>query len=328
MAHTTNYAIIFAAPESGLEVLEVARSLGRTTLDVGTLCGDSDVVRNGVVVDAGGKINKWAKHKPVRLPDKTDSLSDADLAGVDYGFDTGAGAGISERGGAAALASLMSAIISNGGASWNYLPPRGMNHPVQGRHEWFRLLDFDGYNRNAKPPFRVASHGTVIDEPVNGYLDSVIRATADVEIDITRMKAFVAPDAESGQMNLACVVRNAGADRIFILDNPDPFSDSDEVFIPINLRDGANYCQFIYTDIDPAEVDASGVIDVEAGEDYNFIALPDCYQVFTVSAIMGAVLMNAGWAIGGNEYFFKVQLQPDGYVGAITPKVAYTNATG
>lgn len=331
MAHNAAYTKVYVdtANSIGLGVHEVTKCLGRNTLDVGTLCGDTGVVKDGEVVDAGGKINKWAKHKPVRFPGKMSPLSDADLASVDYGFDTSTGAGISERGGAAALASLISTIIANNGATWNYLPPRGMNHPFQGYHEWFRLLDFDGYNHAAKAPFRVPSTGiTIPGGPVTGYRDSVVKETTDVEIDITLMRTFLMPDTESGDMNLACVVRNAGITRLFILENSDPFANSNEVSIPINLLDGVNYCQFIYTDFDPSEVDANGNISAEAGEGYNFVALPNCFQVFTVSAIVSSLLMNAGWAQNGAEYFFRIVVDSHGYVNTITPRVVYYNNTG
>lgn len=330
MAHNAAYTKVYVdtANDIGLGIHEIAKCLGRNTLDLGTLCEDADVIEDGEIIDAGGKVNKWALKKPLRFPSKRFVLTDADRASVDFGFDTGTGKGLAERGGASALATLMNAIVASGGASWIYLPPRGENYPIQGQNEWYRQEDFDGYNYLAKAPFRVASPGITIDEPVSGYRDSVIRVTDDVEIDITQMKAFVMPDSESGQMNLACVVRNAGIDRIFILNDSDPFADSAEVSIPIDLRDGVNYCQFIYTDLDPSEVEAGGIISAEAGDDYNFIALPDCFQTFTVSAITRAILMNAGWAVGAAEYFFKVQLLPDGYVSTITPRVVYVNTSG
>lgn len=322
MAHNNDYSDIYAAPGDGLSIWEVARALGRSVQDLGQLCGDV-AYNNGAWVRVN-VVNKWAKCKPQRVSDRLAPLTDAVRAANDFGFDTTEDSGTTRRGGADAVAYLMNRIISNGGASWPYLPPRGMNNPLQGHHEWFRLLDFDGYNKNARAPFKVASHGTTITAPVTGYLDSVIKETTDVEIDITQMAVF----ADAGDMNLACIVRNAGHDRLFILDDPDPWASSDEVEIPINLLDGTNYCQFVYTDFDPSEVDANGNISAEAGDDYQFIALPDCFQVFVVSAIADAILVSEGWGYNGNVYFFRVGLTQDGYVDNIKAQGIYTNVTG
>ena len=322
MAHNTDFSRISAAANDGLSVWEVARALGRNVLDVGQLCGDI-AYENGAWVRVN-VINKWAKCKPQRVTDRLAPLTDAVRAANDYGFDTTEDSGMARSGGADAVTYLMNKIISNGGASWNYLVPRGMNNPSQGHHEWFRLLDFDGYYKDARAPFRVPSHGTTLTAPVTGYLDSVIKETSDVEIDVTQMAVF----ADAGDMNLACIVRNAGHDRLFILDDPDPFASEDEVTIPINLNYGTNYCQFVYTDFDPTEVDANGNISSEAGDDYKFIALPDCYQVFVVSAIADAILVSEGWGYNGNVYFFRVGLTQDGYVDNIKAQGIYTNGTG
>ena len=322
MAHNSDYSNIYATANDGLSIWEVARALGRSVQDLGQLCGDM-AYNNGAWVRVN-VINKWAKCKPQRVTDRLAPLTDSVRAANDFGFDTTEDSGTTRHGGADAVAYLMNRIISNGGASWPYLPPRGMNNPLQGYHEWFRLLDFDGYHKNARAPFKVASHGTTITAPVTGYLDSVIKETTDVEIDITQMAVF----ADAGAMNLACIVRNAGHDRLFILDDPDPWASSDEVEIPINLLDGTNYCQFVYTDFDPSEVDANGNISAEAGDDYQFIALPDCFQVFVVSALANAILVSEGWGHNGNVYFFRVQLTQDGYVDTIKPQGIYTNGTG
>ncbi len=330
MAHNSDYSNIYATPNDGLLWAEVARALGRSVEDEGQLAGD---VRWDATTQTWVRvhlINKWAKYKAQRVPDRHEQLTDAIRASYDYGFDTTEDGGTCRHGGADAVAYLMNRIISNGGASWDYLPPRGENYPFQGHNEWFRVLDFNkgdgatGYHKNARAPFKVASRGTTITAPVAGYLDSVIKETTDVEIDITQMAVFV----DAGAMNLACIVRNAGHDRLFILDDPDPFASEDEVIIPINLLDGTNYCQFVYTDFDPSEVDANGNISAEAGDDYQFIALPDCFQVFVVSALANAILVSEGWGHNGNVYFFRVQLTQDGYVDNIKPQGIYTNGTG
>ena len=130
---------------------DVAYVLGRQTGDVGYLCGDTDVVVDGVVVDHGGKINKFSFGKPVRF-NKFEGLTDTEMASINCGLSKveltkmlakSAGMGTSSYTKAECIAQV---------AEWAYLKPRGYNGGGAGVHEWYRVLDFDGYNHDAIAP--------------------------------------------------------------------------------------------------------------------------------------------------------------------------------
>ena len=70
------------------------------------------------------KINKWAKYKPVRHPSKGD-LTESELQSVHYGLS----------------------VSYDGTADYT--------KPIGGEQSPFRLGDFRGYNRNARPPVSV-----------------------------------------------------------------------------------------------------------------------------------------------------------------------------
>ncbi len=148
MGHT---ATTIYAPNIDV-VGDVAYVLGRQTGDVGHLCGDTDVVVNGVVVDPGGKINKWSLYKPVRHP-SVGILNETMRKSVNYGY-------------APNSYSLLSSAVTawQNGTLWDYLKPRGLNGGGTGNHEWYRVLDFDGYEANAVCPFEV----TYNNEPTIG----------------------------------------------------------------------------------------------------------------------------------------------------------------
>lgn len=131
----------------GVSVYDVQRALGRGTTDVGQLCSDLewyldhiDPVTNEPVylTRRVGKINKWAKYKPVRSGGlKVMTLSDMQDAyfGLDvpiYGT------------GPITISDFLEAFST----AYAYLPPRGADRNPK---EWFRLRDFDGYNRAATP---------------------------------------------------------------------------------------------------------------------------------------------------------------------------------
>lgn len=132
----------------GVSVYDVQRALGRGTPDVGQLCSDQewyldhiDPVTNEPVylLRRVGKTNRWAKYKSIRL-NKLGVLTDADRASIYFGLDV-----TPTKGGAANLASFLSRYPTE----WAYLPPRGKGNGESGADEWFRMLDFNGYNRNA-----------------------------------------------------------------------------------------------------------------------------------------------------------------------------------
>ena len=91
-------------------------------------------------------IKVWSKIKPVRF-NTAGNITTAQRDSVNNGVDcsdTSTGCFSSN------LTSLLDRAIETS-AQWTYLRPRGV---VNGSYsEWFRLLDFDGYNNNAGAPF-------------------------------------------------------------------------------------------------------------------------------------------------------------------------------
>lgn len=95
---------------------EVKAVLGETVNGVGQLCTST-------------KINKWARHKPIRNRSLA-PLSDADFVEANFGLDYPIENPYMED-----------AVLRYG---YNYLRPRGLSV-----YEGFRMRDFDGYNHNA-----------------------------------------------------------------------------------------------------------------------------------------------------------------------------------
>lgn len=125
MAYDSTSKVITAP----VDMTDVANALNVRSLDLGTLCTSS-------------KINKWAKHKPVRF----DTLGVVD--NVWKASDGWCGlnienALISSTTDVSGIDSHYSSDTDNG---WEYLRPRGMAYS-----EPFRLLDFDGYNHAVLP---------------------------------------------------------------------------------------------------------------------------------------------------------------------------------
>ena len=95
-------------------------------------------------------VNVWAKCKPVRHW-YSGPLSMSQRQESNYGFD------LSDYGGAASneLATVFSQARTHQGA-WEYLRPRGaVGHGTNpgGSNEWYRFLDFEGYNHRAEAPY-------------------------------------------------------------------------------------------------------------------------------------------------------------------------------
>lgn len=82
----------------------------------------------------GPNINMWAKYKPVRY-NTTFEIVDGQRAEVNYGLG---------------IPYYLYNVFFDNSHDWQYLKPRGVsvNPP-----EWYRKLDFNGYNANAESPF-------------------------------------------------------------------------------------------------------------------------------------------------------------------------------
>lgn len=140
MPHDSN-GRIYISNGQGIDVRgDVAYVLGRSTGDVGQLCGDVkwDRIRGAWV--GANAIKKWSKYKPVRHTSKGVS-SQAEVLAImkeaNYGFG---GLDMFSNVDDEAVFNLY--ISKNG--DWEYFPPDGLanNHP-------YRILDFWGYDHQA-----------------------------------------------------------------------------------------------------------------------------------------------------------------------------------
>lgn len=96
-------------------------------------------------------IAKWAKYKPVRHS-STAELTEAQRKSVNCGMVAPNIVGTA----AVALNSPDDAIA----LSWVYNKPRGYNGGGAGAHEWYRMLDFNGYRHDAIYPPYIANNVT------------------------------------------------------------------------------------------------------------------------------------------------------------------------
>lgn len=153
MAHNQDKTQCWAEANNGLDfAADVAAVLGRASLDEGCLCGD--VLDTGCS-DPGGKINKWAKFKPIRYP-KYGWLTDEERKGTVSDQQNGIFFGIQIVSGQG-LETALSTWPRMHDAGYTYLPPNG------GANAPYRILDFSsdtvqtgeshayGYKSNAAP---------------------------------------------------------------------------------------------------------------------------------------------------------------------------------
>ena len=134
MAHNSDFSYIHTSSDSGLSIEEVSKSLIRPGCgDVGMLCAD----KNAYGVDVG-KINKWAKFKPIRHF-TLGILTAQQRIDKSYGFAVDGTNAIYAH----SMKAVYNAAVANAG-DWPYLRPRGVNTSLN-YNEPLRLLDFDGY---------------------------------------------------------------------------------------------------------------------------------------------------------------------------------------
>lgn len=140
MAYDSINKKLYATASDGISLAQISRCLEDYRLD-------SNGNINLEMMCTSDNINEWSRKKPVRSS-KLGVLTDADMASANFGFNIG---GMDGDNNATAVyeadpnVALSKAIASGG--KWTYNKPRG------GTTEWYRLLDFDGYNHKAAPPY-------------------------------------------------------------------------------------------------------------------------------------------------------------------------------
>lgn len=146
MSHTSTkiYRDTQASPVQGISIYDIQSVLGSSLNDIGALI-------------VNGNINKWAKYKPVRY-DTLGVLTDAQRKNVQHGLSTDVA---TETGVPTNSDSFFYKLLA-GSLPWNYLYPRGKGVNGTNVNEWFRFLDFDGYDSSATPPMEPFAFSSVM----------------------------------------------------------------------------------------------------------------------------------------------------------------------
>ena len=100
---------------------------------------------------ANPKINKWALHKPIRY-NTLGALTLEMIASTHCGLSPTSLAKVKEMSLGWMSATYTQSDCLQEVSEWTYNPPRGRVDNGIIRNEWFRTLDFDGYNLNAIAP--------------------------------------------------------------------------------------------------------------------------------------------------------------------------------
>lgn len=199
------YVDTSTTPHKGVSVADVDAVLERNVGDVGLLCSDMEWYTplapdtleplDPALRDAD-KINKWNKCKPIRL-DSLATPTDAQKKEVNYGLVINKYTSISE--------------ITSASGNWSYRKPRGMNGGGTGMHEWYRLMDFDGYNHNARCFVNSADIPT---EYVKGFGSMQVRVNMTPEsqlpvgsIAVSDLSTLNGDPIDFGDMYLAVLIR-------------------------------------------------------------------------------------------------------------------------
>ena len=121
-------------PHQGISIYDIQQALG-----IGVYNDIGGLITYGA---ANNKIKKWAKYKPVRSS-KLGIMTLADFQDVYFGLTVPIyGTGYTTN---------ISTFLGQFPSSYAYNAPRGKDGGGTGVNEWFRFLDFNGYNNNATP---------------------------------------------------------------------------------------------------------------------------------------------------------------------------------
>lgn len=153
---------IFTQNGQGIDVRgDVAYVLGRSTGDVGQLCGDVKWDEDEQAWVDAKAINMYSKRKPVRYNSKA-PLNLETLTALRFGLY---------------LNSTLDMTKHYQDPYWKYNKPRGARYS-----EWYRVLDFNGYNHRAESP--MLETNIVLNNNGQIHLDysTIYNFSANVEI--------------------------------------------------------------------------------------------------------------------------------------------------
>ena len=237
---------------------------------------------------AASSINIWAKYKAIRHW-FTGPLTLAQRQAANYGFD------LSDNGGASSneLATVFAHARTSQGA-WTYLRPRGaVGHGTNpgGSDEWFRILDWNGYNHHALAPYDTSA-------PVRPNVHEVklidVHENEDAEIKITDLSVDLFDGVSISNVYVYLLFRE-------YTNNP---STPIQVLIPqggvtalADLASITGHAAVFRTLTNPAQQarnatwEVVGVAsawnadihDPEEREDFNWLYIPGTWQTFTIN---------------------------------------------
>ena len=182
-----------ATPVRGITLKEIERVLGdyacyyQGRLDLGLLC-------------RSGRINPWARHKPFRYNAKSfpsDAAKENAMKQRNFGFDIGEGESAAS---ANSPAVCLSNALSNG--LWTYLAPRG-----EANNEWYRLLDFNGYNHGATAPYAVEEKSVSV--ATSGTRSFFLFRSENSEISLEEL-GILSQDFDPASARLGLIIRKTG----------------------------------------------------------------------------------------------------------------------
>ena len=176
MSHTST--TIYSDSSHGVEIADIKYVLNRQESAI-----------NDIIAGAGedGDINIWAKYKPYRSG-VLDTTSAA-RQNANYGLSIE----VFESLGSPTTQNSFLYKLVNGDLDWEYLYPRGKGQGTAGSDEWYRILDFDGYNDEAECPVGDAvttiavdsvSHSATIAWDLNDNQPSGSIALSDLRITV------------------------------------------------------------------------------------------------------------------------------------------------
>lgn len=151
MAHSSTQ--IYSNSTYGVEIADLQSVLNTDSEYLGDIITDPNV-----------EINKWAKYKPYR----SSSLATTENGRMQafYGLSVQE---FEDLGSPTTTGTFLYKLV-NGQLNWEYLRPRGKGNGDGGSDEWFRLLDFDGYDHSAECPVGDYVETSVIDSSGNATI--------------------------------------------------------------------------------------------------------------------------------------------------------------
>lgn len=255
---------------SPISIGDVATAFDYSSGDLGTLITNVS-------------INKYAKYKPVRSS-ITGALNAVNLANVDYGFN-------------------MSKMFCDGNptpsfstfftnlAVWEYQRPRGVD---QSHTEWFRLLDFNGYNENAVAPYtKLTGNITINSVPASGEIEVFVSksSSANAEIQIESFGSY----GSGGTGTIYCMYKYSYSTSYKICLAPASLYLGDykaTLQIPTNYSGNID-CVWILSTVPVGALNSDGTIDPDySGVDSAVtFTLPDCVFTITVDSTAGVITL-------------------------------------